>query len=109
MNKKENPKTHTVSITLTPSGDLEYVNPLIWVDRGDKIIWECTNRHAFTVHLGWNSPLENGRLRAKKGNNIDADVPMNAPPGYYRYTVAVYDEDEIWTDDPELIVKRPGR
>jgi len=99
--------THKVSITVNKNGKFSYVNPLIWVNQGDVIQWECTNNLDFAVHFGWDSPLDKGRYRASAGNKIIANVPEDAKPGYYRYTVAVADGKNIWSDDPELIIRRP--
>lgn len=107
MAKSKNPQTHTVTITVDVNGHFTYVNPLIWVDRGDTIVWECTNKYRFAVHVGWDSPLDKGRYHTPEKEKIVATVPTDARPGYYRYTVAVCDGTNIWTDDPELIVKRP--
>lgn len=101
-------REHTVRIVVDKDGNLTYDNPVIWVDRGDSIIWECQGDYPFAVHVGWNSPLDKGRYQAPKGRKITANVPENALPGHYPYTVAVYEGERIWTDDPELIVRRPS-
>ena len=108
MDKDRNPETHTIIITVDDDGNFTYDNPLIWVDKGDTIVWECTNHSPFAIHIGWNSPVE-GRYRSVDGTAIEAPVPKNARPGYYSYTVAVFDKKtrKIWTDDPPFIVKKP--
>ena len=108
MDKKGNPETHTVTITVE-DGNFTYDNPIIWVDRGDTIIWECTNRWPFAIHIGWGSPLEKGRYRSVDGTGISTKVLPNAQPGDYEYAVAVFEEKsrETWTDHPPFIVKRP--
>ncbi len=107
MDKERNPETHTVTITVDKKGDFKYDNPLIWVYRGDTIIWECTNNKCpFAIHIGWNSPVK-GRYHSVDGKPIKAPVRKNAQPGYYSYTVAVCIDGNIWTDDPPFIVKPP--
>ena len=106
MDKAGNPETHTITITVDKKGDFKYENPLIWVDRGDTIIWKCENRCPFAIHIGWKSPAK-GRFRSVDGKPIEASVKKNAQPGYYSYTVAVCIDDVIWTDDPPFIVKPP--
>jgi len=111
MEKGENPTTHTIKITLDDDGNFTYDNPLIWVYPGDAIVWEFTNSCPFAIHIGWNSPVK-GRYRSVDGKPIPdppASVPKNARPGYYSFTVAVFDEKtrKIWTDDPPFIVKKP--
>lgn len=107
MDKPGNPETHVVTITVDEDGDFSYENPLIWVDGGDTIVWECTNKCPFAVHIGWDSPLEKGRFRSADGSNKTTVVPKNARSGYYRYTVAVFLDGNIWMDDPEVIIRRP--
>lgn len=111
MEKGGNQKEHIITITVDKNGDFTYDKPLIWVHAEDTIFWELTNRQPFAIHIGWNSPLENGRYRSKDGSRIKAQVAKGARPGYYQYTVAVYDKEtgEIWTDDPPFIVKPPPR
>ena len=108
MAKPGNPETHTITIYVDDKGDFKYDNPLIWAYPGDTIIWECTNHCPFAIHIGWNSPVK-GRYRSVDGTPKEAPVPENARPGYYSYTVAVFDEKtrKIWTDDPPFIVKPP--
>jgi len=109
MDKDRNPETHTIIITVDNDGNFTYDNPLIWVDPGDTIVWECENKWPFAIHVGWNSPLEKGRYQSTDGTRIEATVPVGARPSYYYFTVAVFDEKtrKIWTDDPPFIVKRP--
>ena len=106
MDKAGNTETHTITITVDPKGDFTYSNPLIWVYQGDTIIWECTNDCPFAIHIGWSSPGK-GRYRSVDGKPIEASVKNNAQPGYYSYTVAVFIDGNIWTDDPPFIVKPP--
>lgn len=108
MDKEKHHETHTITIKVE-DGDFTYGNPIIWVDPGDTIIWECTNQWPFAIHIGWGSPLKKGRFRSINGNSIKTVVPNNAPPGNYEYAVAVFDEKtrEIWIDHPPFIVKRP--
>ena len=106
MDKEKKPETHTITIKVE-DGDFTYDNPLIWVYRGDTIIWECTNHCPFAIHIGWGSPLKKGRFRSANGDSIETVVPNNAPPGNYEYAVAVYLDGNIWIDHPPFIVKRP--
>jgi len=107
--EKRGPITQTVVIKVNEEGDFDYENGLIWVLPGDTIVWECENKYPFSIHFGWDSPLKQGRFQSENGNSKDTVVPDNARPGYYRYTVAVLRDEKIWTDDPELIVKKPKR
>jgi len=106
------PITHEVTITVDANGNFSYVNPLISVNPGDIIRWVCTNEVPFAIHIGWDSPLDNFRYQSS-GDPIGITVPRPSSqkphygfPGYFRYTVAVFDGTTIWTDDPEIIVRR---
>lgn len=111
MDKNGNPEKHKVVIYVDAKGNFRYENGLLLVDRGDTISWECPEcregKNPFTIHFGWDSPL--GRLKSYEGENYEAAIPADARPGYYRYTVAVLRDNTIWTDDPELIVKKPPK
>jgi plastocyanin len=101
-----NHKTHTVKINVV-GGNVLYDKPSISVDPEDTIEWVCENsQYHFAVHIGWDSPLRKGRYRASMGKRISEKVPKKAPPGRYKYFVAVFDGTNIWTDDPDFIVKR---
>jgi hypothetical protein len=103
-------KTYTTTIKVDDDGNFTYDNPLIWVYPGNTIIWQCANNCPFAIHIGWNSPVK-GRYCSVDGTAIEAPVPVDARPGYYSYTVAVFDEKtrKIWTDDPPFIVKKPKK
>jgi len=92
-------KTITFSVT---NGDFEYSELVAGVNPGDKIEWICENGYDFAVHLSRYSPLNKGRFRGKK--SFSADVKNDAERGIYKYFVAVYDGEKIWTDDPVLII-----
>ena len=101
-------KKHSVTITVNQEGKFSYDNPMIWVDAGDSVTWKSPKNPIFAVHLGWDSPLDKGRYHSSTGE-IKASVLDSAQPGYFRYSVAVFDGKNIWTGDPEIIVKRPPR
>ena len=82
--------------------------PRLFVDRGDKIAWECES--PFAIHFPGITLLGKGRIRSKKEEkSISTAVRNDAQPGCYKYFVAVYHDGNIWTDDPEFIVKPPKR
>lgn len=108
-----NPETHTVNISVE-DGEIKYRDDnngdksSFKVSRGDTIEWTCTNAdYHFAVHIGYDSPLGKGRYPQKNNvRGISDKVSKNAPPGHYKYFVAVFDGTNIWTDDPDFIVKR---
>ncbi|MBL7083119.1 MAG: hypothetical protein ISS41_05745 [Candidatus Aminicenantes bacterium] len=115
------PKNHTVIIKVDEEGNIDYKNGFLRVYPGDTIVWECEKRCPFSIHIGWDSPLDKGRYQSIEGENIEAVVPNEKGTrfGHYEYSVAVFTEGKIkdkdmiakaiWTDDPPLIVQRPPR
>lgn len=102
-------KIHKVTMTLK-NGDISYDPYRIMVKRGDQIEWECKGKkgvkYHIGVHIGWDSPLDKGRLRALPGKKVRSVVLGDAKYGLYKYFVAISDGKNIWTDDPEVIVRR---
>ena len=97
----------SIKIEVTADGDFKYDKRVCFVRRGETIEWICDGEGFFAVHIGWNSPLEKGRYRNGQGKRISAHVPKDAPKGRYEYFVAVFDprSEQVWTDDPEFIIK----
>jgi len=95
------------AITVSLNGDqIEFSPACAFVNRGDAIVWKCPDNLAFAIHFGWNSPLDKNRYRTRPGGRIQAMVPAGALHGKYKYFAALYDGENIWTEDPELIVRR---
>lgn len=108
MSNSKTPETHTVNISVE-NREIKYGDkPSFKVSRGDTIEWVCRNDNChFAVHIGYDSPLSKGRYPKKNnGKGISDKVSKNARPGRYKYFVAVSDGENIWTDDPEFIVRR---
>lgn len=95
----------TVNINLR-NGEFTYHPCCPKVKQGEELKWRCDDG-AFAVHIGYNSPLPKGRYRAKSGDETGDNVGSNAQPGHYKYSVAVYDGEYLWTDDPIFIIRRP--
>ncbi len=98
--------THRVDISVS-GGDFTYSLDPIRVDPGDTIEWSCEDG-PFAVHLGWGTPCSKGRVRGGKGQKVSTSVRTNATNGQYKYMVAVSITGEIYTDDPEIVVKPKG-
>lgn len=105
----EKMKEHETTIIVDEQGEFEYQNGLIRVYPGETIVWKCKapEKGPFTVHIGWNSPFKECFFQSKNGEPIKATVPVDARSGYFRYMIAVLVNGTIYTDDPELIIKRP--
>jgi len=50
--------------------------------------------------------MEKEWQKGASGNIAKDTIRQNVPYGRYKYFVAVWDGENILTDDPELIVKR---
>lgn len=98
-------RTMTIEINCS-MGDFDYSDRSIRLNRGDVVRWVCKDPKAhFAIHIGWNSPFSKCRYRAGPGGVIEIEVPNEASMGCYKYHVAVFDGREIWTDDPEFIIR----
>lgn len=102
-------KAHETAIMVDEQGKFEYQNGLIRVYPGETIVWTCKTekKGPFTVHIGWDSPFKECFFHSKNGEPIKVTVPEDAASGYYTYMIAVLVDGIIYTDDPQLIVKRP--
>ena len=105
-------RTHEIRV-FCKDGDFEYEYngkrsqfSTVWVHHGDTIRWVCENpKQYLATHIGFNSPFDKCRYRCEAGSHIQVTVTPTAQPGNYKYTVAVFDIEKIWTDDPEFIVR----
>lgn len=115
MYKPNEPKTYTVEISVKNrqvkcivKEDGKVIEPPFKVARKDKIEWTCN--FPFAIHFPGITPLGKGRIRSKKEEKpISTKVRNDAQPGCYKYFVAVEENGQIWTDDPEFIVRPPKR
>lgn len=102
MDKPGNPETQTIIITVVDD-QVKCNPPRPIVGQGDKIVWEC--EYPFAIHFMGITPIETVRIRSK-GEKM-AIIQNNAQLGCYKYFVAVEKDGEIWTDDPDVIIRRP--
>jgi hypothetical protein len=77
------------------------------VSPGDRITWVCQNpTDHFAIDCGYVSPFPTRHFRGHQAQERTGNsVPANALPGRYKYTVAVWDGQELWMDDPEFIIR----
>lgn len=101
---------HEVKITIRRNGRFSYNYPCLCVRRRDTIKWKLMREYPFGIMIkAVCSPLDKGFYVAAKGRTITAKVRRDAEPGYYPYGVGAYDGTKLLFDDPEIIVRRPGR
>ncbi len=96
-------ETHRVEISVQ-NGDFKYTPESVRVFPGDTIEWVC-GAGPFAVHLGWGTPCSKGRVRGDTNAKVSTSVRTNATNGQYKYMVAVSVNGQIYTDDPEIVVK----
>lgn len=105
------PKSHVIAFS-QKKGDFSYhKNEILTVNPGDSIEWKCRDGHAFAVHIGRQSPLSKGRFRARAGRSVSTVVPKTPRQNYVKivkYTIAVYDGENVWSDDPLIIIRKPS-
>ena len=77
------------------------------VRRGDTITWICQKSDAhFAVDCGYDSPFPTRHFQGRPGQTRVGDkIRTQVPEGRYKYTVAVWDDEGVWTDDPEFIIR----
>jgi len=98
---------HTVEISLNAeTGAFSYSQDPVTAAPGDQIEWVC-EEGAWSVHFIDRTPLPQQALRAARGSARRLPVRSDAAAGSYKYFVAVAIGDDVFTDDPEVIV-RPG-
>jgi plastocyanin len=104
----------TVTIRLTGTGVV--VTPQrVTLHPGDELEWE--SEHSFAVAVERNRALFGrelppGALRARaqsqgKGPSraaVRARMGGNAPEGTYKYSVGVWDGENVWVLDPEIVI-----
>lgn len=97
---------HTITIDIR-NGEIVYDKPKVITGPGDVIGWKCEVKNAhFAVHFDPISPLALNRASALGEESINDEILLEASSGRYKYFVAVFDGKRIYTDDPELIVRR---
>lgn len=95
---------HTVVITVdAATGQISYSLDPVEAKRGDHIEWTC-EQGAWSVHFIDRTPLNQDRVRGPQGGPRRLPVRQNAEIGSYKYFVAVAIGDDVFTDDPEIII-----
>lgn len=114
--KAVEPQVHSVRIIIQ-EGRIICDPPLVETRYQDKVQWVCEQGYPFTVHFGWNSPLDQiyypAEIKEEKEISLtcQAIVIRNAEIAGHqliKYFVAVYVkcQNKVLTLDPELVVKR---
>ena len=83
---------------------------MLRVEGNDAVKWQCDKYKTFTVHFGWNTPFKEEQIHSdpSTGMTKSLQVPADVRNGHYRFIVAVLAGNEIWADDPEIIIIRPS-
>lgn len=95
---------HTVVITVDPAtGTFTYSQDPVNAKRGDHIEWNC-EQGAWSVHFIDRTPSNQDSQRGPKGGPRRLPIRQSAEFGSYKYFVAVAIGDDVFTDDPEVVV-----
>ena len=93
-----------ITISLV-SGEIKYSEARQKADPGDTIEWNCADGN-FAVQFQGLSPAKKRKDKKKKADPLSM-VIRNAnelAPGAYKYMVAVASGDDVFIDDPEIII-----
>ena len=104
-----------IEIRFYPNDRFEYDPPLPKIDRRnyDSIRWKCRvdpagsdkAPKAFAVHFHGASPCEKVRYRTTVSEMTSSLCLKLRGAARYKYFVAVVDDNnDVWTDDPDMIV-----
>ncbi|NIN72202.1 MAG: hypothetical protein GTO46_09855 [Gemmatimonadetes bacterium] len=95
---------HTVIITVDPAtGAFSYSQDPVNARRGDHIEWNCA-QGAWSVHFIDRTPSNRVNQRGPRNGPRRLPIRQDAPFATYKYFVAVAIGDDVFTDDPEVVV-----
>lgn len=98
-----------VRIALTPAG-VQVTPSSITVEPGEAVQWSSDMPFAVAVERNaelFGQELPPAALRGRANAPARATVGADAEAGSYKYAVAVWDGENVWVVDPEIIVRRP--
>lgn len=97
----------TVQIRLTPAG-IQVTPQQVVVRRGQEIVWTSTQPFAVAVERNaelFGRELPPQALRGQANAAARARAGAEAPEGSYKYSVAVWDGENVWVVDPEILIR----
>lgn len=100
----------TIQIRLTPEG-LQVTPEQVVVRPGEEIVWSSEHQFAVDFQRGqalFGRELPAAARRGMANRPLRARAAENAPAGSYKYSVAVWDGENLWVVDPEILI-RPER
>lgn len=88
---------------MSPPGFKVNRNPAV-IHIGDHVEWKCTlgDEYVWTVHLPDLTPFLKSSFHGAGMDSTDGDEVIPGQLGRYKYTVAVFDGEEIQVLDPDL-------
>lgn len=97
----------TVQIRLTPAG-IQVTPQQIVVRRGQELVWTSSEPFAVAVERSaelFGRDLPPQALRGRANAVVRARTGAEAPEGSYKYSVAVWDGEQVWVVDPEILIR----
>jgi plastocyanin len=95
---------HRVDITVdAATGTFTYSQDPVNAKRGDHIEWNC-DQGSWSVHFIDRTPSNQNSQRGPRGGPRRLPIRQNAEFGSYKYFVAVAIGDDVFTDDPEVVI-----
>jgi hypothetical protein len=106
MQEPKNGCKSTVVVTIAlKDGVVQCTPDCIYAYRGQAIEWKCEKDFPFAVHLGYDSPFNRVHHQALRQQPIRLDIGKDTPRGKYKYVVAVFDGNNVWIEDPHIIIR----
>lgn len=103
---QQQPTVYRVDISVdTESGEISYSLDPVRAQPGDHVEWNC-EQGAWSVHFIDKTPFAQKKLRGRGPKRLP--IRSDAEDGSYKYFVAVAVGDDVFTDDPEVIVGPRG-
>jgi hypothetical protein len=97
----------TVQIRLTPTG-IQVTPQLVIIRRGQELVWNSDQPFALAVERNaelFGRELPPQALRGRANAPVQARTGAEAPEGSYKYSVAVWDGENVWVVDPEIVIR----
>jgi plastocyanin len=96
---------HYVEISVdTATGTLSYSLDPVLAEPGDQIEW-TSDVGGWSVYFVDRTPLNKKSLRARRRGRVRRPVRPDAAEGSYKYFVAVAVGEDVFIDDPVVIVR----
>lgn len=102
------PAEHQVMIFVNDDGSLSYSQDPVYAYPGDMVIFSAPGSSSWSVTFTGETPFANREIRGNGNQSRRVPVLPTAAAGSYFYVASVQMGDEIYEEDPEIIVRGRG-